>query len=307
MLVLAIGGSFIPTRACKLPPQFIKLLKRSLASSNGIEHVICLGNMNASVATLKFLKDISSNLHLVKGEEDDIGILTQQLLELKGEETVIPLYNVISVDKLKIGFTLGIQTAPKNDPLVLLTIARDLDVDILLWGGLHKIEAYTMDGKFFVNPGSASGAFTFELPEYELDDEKTSKTQDSNSIDEKPPHATDEASTTDDVSHSELGGSNEKNDLEDHLKNNSLLNNTGDSLDDTKTPKRPNVVASTSKEDPEPNVVEYEESLDFERIYADTENVPSFCILDVQGTTCDLYIYTCLEGNVKVDKVVYQK
>jgi len=35
-----------------------------------------------------------------------------------------------------------------------------MDVDVLLWGGTHKFEAYEMEGKFFVNPGSATGAMT---------------------------------------------------------------------------------------------------------------------------------------------------
>ena len=33
-----------------------------------------------------------------------------------------------------------------------------MDVDVLLWGGTHKFEAYETEGKFFVNPGSATGA-----------------------------------------------------------------------------------------------------------------------------------------------------
>lgn len=33
-----------------------------------------------------------------------------------------------------------------------------MDVDVLLWGGSHKFEAYEMEGKFFVSPGSATGA-----------------------------------------------------------------------------------------------------------------------------------------------------
>jgi vacuolar protein sorting-associated protein 29 len=34
-----------------------------------------------------------------------------------------------------------------------------MDVDVLLWGGSHRFEAYEMEGKFFVSPGSATGAF----------------------------------------------------------------------------------------------------------------------------------------------------
>lgn len=33
-----------------------------------------------------------------------------------------------------------------------------MDVDVLLWGGTHRFEAYEVEGKFFVNPGSATGA-----------------------------------------------------------------------------------------------------------------------------------------------------
>ena len=35
-----------------------------------------------------------------------------------------------------------------------------MDVDVLLWGGTHHFQAYEMGDKFFVNPGSATGAFS---------------------------------------------------------------------------------------------------------------------------------------------------
>ena len=31
---------------------------------------------------------------------------------------------------------------------------------MLLWGGTHRFDAYELEGKFFVNPGSATGAFS---------------------------------------------------------------------------------------------------------------------------------------------------
>ena len=42
----------------------------------------------------------------------------------------------------------------------MLIAARHMDVDVLLWGGTHKFEAYELEGKFFVNPGSATGAMS---------------------------------------------------------------------------------------------------------------------------------------------------
>ena len=37
---------------------------------------------------------------------------------------------------------------------------RQLDCDILITGHTHKFEAYEMEGKFYVNPGSATGAYS---------------------------------------------------------------------------------------------------------------------------------------------------
>jgi hypothetical protein len=53
------------------------------------------------------------------------------------------------------GFTLV-----SNEPDLLLAEANKLDVDVLCWGGTHRFDAFEYMDKFFVNPGSATGAFT---------------------------------------------------------------------------------------------------------------------------------------------------
>ena len=67
---------------------------------------------------------------------------------------------MVTHGSLRIGFTHGHTIIPPGDGDSLLIAARQMDVDILLWGGTHKFEAYEMEGKFFVNPGSATGAMT---------------------------------------------------------------------------------------------------------------------------------------------------
>lgn len=54
----------------------------------------------------------------------------------------------------------GDTIVPRGDSDALLIAARQLDVDILLWGGTHRFEAYEMEGRFFVNPGSITGAMS---------------------------------------------------------------------------------------------------------------------------------------------------
>jgi vacuolar protein sorting-associated protein 29 len=49
--------------------------------------------------------------------------------------------------------------APMETDLMLAE-ANKLDVDVLCWGGTHRFDAYEYENKFFVNPGSATGAFS---------------------------------------------------------------------------------------------------------------------------------------------------
>ena len=39
-----------------------------------------------------------------------------------------------------------------------------MDVDIVVYGGTHQFEAFEREGKLFINPGSATGAFSSYCP-----------------------------------------------------------------------------------------------------------------------------------------------
>lgn len=83
---------------------------------------------------------------------------------MKGDYDVdtpnLALSKVVQHGNMRIGFTHGYTVIPQGDADALLITARQMDVDVLLWGGTHKFEAYELEGKFFVNPGSATGAFS---------------------------------------------------------------------------------------------------------------------------------------------------
>jgi vacuolar protein sorting-associated protein 29 len=121
--------------------QFKKLL-----APGKIGQILCLGNIT-SKETYEFLRGIAPDLHIVKGDFDV-------------EAPNLALSKVVTHGSLRIGFTHGHTIIPPGDGDSLLVAARQMDVDILLWGGTHKFEAYEMEGKFFVNPGSATGAMT---------------------------------------------------------------------------------------------------------------------------------------------------
>ncbi|CAF9913244.1 Vacuolar protein sorting-associated protein 29 [Imshaugia aleurites] len=138
-LVLVLGDLFIPDRAPDIPAKFKKLL-----APNKIGQILCLGNLTDK-ETYDFLRGIAPDLQIVKGDFDV-------------EAPNLALSKVVTHGSLRIGFTHGHTIIPPGDADSLLIAARHMDVDVLLWGGTHKFEAYELEGKFFVNPGSATGA-----------------------------------------------------------------------------------------------------------------------------------------------------
>lgn len=311
MLTLAIGDIYIPDRAFEFPQKFRKLLcpnPNTIPTNNKLSKVLCLGNINNSYDTLKFLYDLSPSFNMVRGEFDNVQILSQQIGSLNGKESQIPTYNIIQHDNLKIGFTNGYLVVPKNDPLALLTFAREIDVDILIWGGTHKVEAYTLDGKFFINPGSATGAYNFDWLEKEEDsddeeeDSEGSKEENTESIKAENEEKETESTTTKDEGDN-INKKNEKENSEFEDKkdtNNEVIESDeqggADSINDEGEKNKEN---SKDANEDDTNLIDEVNEL--------TSAIPSFCLLDTHGSTCTLYIYTYFHGEVKVDKVTYQK
>ncbi|KAI5307252.1 Vacuolar protein sorting-associated protein 29 [Ascosphaera pollenicola] len=140
-LVLVVGDLFIPDRAPEIPPKFRKLL-----TPGKIGQILCLGNLTDR-ETFEYFRTVAPDLQLVKGDFDV-------------DSPNLPLSKVVTHGTLRIGFTHGHTIVPPGDPDALLIAARQMDVDVLLWGGTHQFEAYELEGRFFVNPGSLTGALT---------------------------------------------------------------------------------------------------------------------------------------------------
>jgi len=140
-LVLVIGDLHIPDRALDIPAKFKKLL-----TPGKIGQTLCLGNLTDK-PTYEYLRSIAPDLKIVKGRFD-------------AEATSLPLSQVVTHGSLRIGFLEGFTVVAPTETDLLLAEANKLDVDVLCWGGTHRFDAYEYENKFFVNPGSATGAFT---------------------------------------------------------------------------------------------------------------------------------------------------
>lgn len=118
---------------------------RRLLVPGKISQVLSTGNITDRV-TYGFLRSIAPDLHIVQGDSDEMPNL--------------PTSKVVTHGPLKIGITNGYSILPNSDADALLIAARQMDVDVFIWGSSHKFEAYELEGKFFINPGSATGAIS---------------------------------------------------------------------------------------------------------------------------------------------------
>jgi len=140
-LVLVIGDLHVPDRAMDIPLKFKKLL-----TPGKIGQTLCLGNLTDK-PTYEYLRSIAPDLKIVKGRYDT-------------EASSLPLSQVVTHGSLRVGFLEGFTLVASTEMDVLLAEANKLDVDVLCWGGTHRFDAFEYENKFFVNPGSATGAFT---------------------------------------------------------------------------------------------------------------------------------------------------
>ena len=138
-LVLVVGDMFVPQRSPDINEQF-----KSILIPNKLQHVLSLGNIG-SRESYDWLKSLSNDFHTVKGDFD---------------EGDIPEKKVVQIGEFKIGMIHGHQVLPWGDLDALTNVQRELGCDILLSGHTHQIGVKVKEKKFYISPGSISGAFS---------------------------------------------------------------------------------------------------------------------------------------------------
>uniref|UniRef100_A0A914ZCQ2 Vacuolar protein sorting-associated protein 29 n=1 Tax=Panagrolaimus superbus TaxID=310955 RepID=A0A914ZCQ2_9BILA len=139
-LVLVIGDFHIPQRAHNMPAKFKKLLV-----PNKMQHILCTGNL-MSTEIIDYLRSLANDVHICRGDFD--------------EDSSLPEIKIITVGAFRIGLMHGHQIIPWGNLDSMELIARQHNVDVLVSGNTHKSQVYEKDGVFYVNPGSATGAFS---------------------------------------------------------------------------------------------------------------------------------------------------
>jgi vacuolar protein sorting-associated protein 29 len=146
MLILVIGDLHIPQRKLVIPKQFLRLL-----TPGKVHKIFCTGNL-CTMDQLKWLRTLAKDVICVIGDADDNIQDAQETVTQK-------------VGNFTFGLIHGHQSLPWGDPERLGSIGRELGVDVLITGHTHVPSVATYEGCLYLNPGSATGAYSSTEPE----------------------------------------------------------------------------------------------------------------------------------------------
>lgn len=147
VLVLVIGDMHIPHRSADLPKKF-----KALLQPGKIQHVLCTGNV-VDKLTYDYLRTLASDVHVVRGDFDDATFMPNVANSL-------PETKNVKIGQFEIGLIHGHQVVPWGDSEALCAQQRQQMCDVLISGHTHQFSTYEIDGKLFINPGSATGSFS---------------------------------------------------------------------------------------------------------------------------------------------------
>ncbi len=154
--ILCIGDSHVPFRVKDLPSQIYEKLDE-LTKQENFDYTFFTGDLIKypelvdffNQKTIKTVFKVIGNMDYYYGDRES------------------PNYQKIDItfdnnDKLILGLTHGSQISPRGDHDQLESLAQEKGYNILVSGHTHKEEVYlTKTGILLLNPGSATGAWSF--------------------------------------------------------------------------------------------------------------------------------------------------
>ncbi len=137
MKLMVLSDTHIPDRALRLPNEIESFLDR-----RDFLKVVHAGDLTDE-RVLAYLKTFG-DVVVVRGNMDYLPLPRHQIFEL---------------EKLRFGVVHGHGIYPRGDRRQLLSIAKELGVDVLISGHTHSPDVHFDEGILLINPGSATGAW----------------------------------------------------------------------------------------------------------------------------------------------------
>lgn len=146
--ILIMGDVHIPNRIDALPEAIKSVLTNSKIKPN---RIICTGNFG-TMETYRFFKSLlakgcEANFHCVKNDFQETSLSFPEKISVKSNGITIGVIN-------------GYQIVPYADLTELALHQKLLQCDIMVSGFTHIAGVFQFEGKWFINPGTISGAFS---------------------------------------------------------------------------------------------------------------------------------------------------
>ena len=145
-LILIMGDVHIPNRIDQIPIEIKNILEKNKSK---FSRILCTGNFG-NMETYDWFKSLLSPGHEFNCVKNDF-----QETNLSFPENLM-----IKSNKFKIGVINGYQIVPWGDLTSLSAISKQLECDVLVSGFTHIKGVYNFEGKWFINPGTLTGAFS---------------------------------------------------------------------------------------------------------------------------------------------------
>lgn len=147
-MILILGDVHIPNRIDAIPEEIKKVLGNNKSK---VSRIICTGNFG-NIETYDYFKSLlakgsESNFYCVKNDFQDTKMSFPEMTTVKSHDFAIGVIN-------------GYQVVPWGDLTALSTYQKQLECDILVSGFTHIRGVFQFEGKWFINPGTITGAFS---------------------------------------------------------------------------------------------------------------------------------------------------
>jgi len=147
-LILIMGDVHIPSRIDVIPED----VKSLLDSNKGkFSRIICTGDFG-TLETYEYFKSL-----LPKEKEWNFNCVKNDFQETK---LSFPDTLVVKSNDFKIGIINGYQIVPWGDLTALSALSKQMECDVLVSGFTHLKGVFHFEGKWFINPGTITGAFS---------------------------------------------------------------------------------------------------------------------------------------------------
>jgi len=159
-LILITGDLYIPSRVSEIPEEIRNILYQKKGKFEYIFTTGCSSDVESINWLKSLLKVSSSGKNFIEAKASDS-------LDHNSNQTIVKsnLSGLNEIESVKVGqflisVTNGHQNIPWGDIESLSSIQKQTGCDILISGYTHKPSISNYEGKYFINPGSLTGAYS---------------------------------------------------------------------------------------------------------------------------------------------------